>query len=218
MMQQILSSAIPDVGSTFREVFLYNVLYHLKNDSVEDVRKFLRDCRGWYSDIDGWPALQREVDQLILDYSQTHGVATTVPFERSLENNVLKKNHHGQAIDFVALHRLLEQHFVANIAHQYEWVAPWRILYDMTLLEDPRLTSFAKQMNLWYPHVPKPCCDDAMNNYTNPYLGNTPHNKWTIEGFRKNQNKKQSVNGFWRLKNLCDMLEKELDIRLILRK
>ena len=69
---------------------------------------------------------------------------------KPLENRVLKKNHNGKSIDFQALHKLIGESFVNEIKYNYEWLAPWRILDDLSLLEDTTLTAFAEQMNKWY--------------------------------------------------------------------
>lgn len=218
MAQQAPTIALPNVESSFLEVLRYNVLYHLKVDGVESVREELKRQRGWYSNIDGWSALQRELDDLILEYAQSQSSVVLAPSVPIWTNRIMKKYYDGHPIDFDMLHDIIGDCFVSNLEYKYDWLALWRILYDLTLLEDIHLTSFSKQMNEWYPGAAEPCTDDAMNNYSNPYLGITPHDRWTEEAFRLHQTKKQSLNGFWRLKNLCDMLEKQLDFRAFLRK
>ena len=218
MAQQAPTIALPNVESSFLEVLRYNVLYHLKVDGVESVREELKRQRGWYSNIDGWSALQRELDDIILQFTNSQGSALPAHSVPIWSNHIMKKYYDGIPINFKLLHDIIEKCFVINLEYKYDWLALWRILYDLTLLEDIHLTSFSKQMNEWYPGAAEPCTDDAMNNYSSPYLGVTPHDRWTEEAFRLHQTKKQSLNGFWRLKNLCDMLEKKLDFRAFLRK
>ena len=128
----------------------------------------------------------------------------------ALENKVLKKNHNGKCIDFQALHKLLGESFVDEIKYGYEWLAPWRMLYDLSLLEDTTLTAFAEQMNNWYPHAKKPCSADSMGDYCNPYLGSTAFVLWDENVFKKHKTSKQSINGYRKLYNDCEAIKEAL--------
>lgn len=126
---------------------------------------------------------------------------------KPLENRVLKKNHNGKSIDFQALHKMLGESFVDEIKFGYEWLAPWRILYDLSLLEDTTLTAFAEQMNKWYPDAKKPCNADSMGDYFNPYLGSTAFVLWDENEFKKRKTSKQSINGYRLLYNDCEAIK-----------
>ena len=127
-----------------------------------------------------------------------------------LENRVLKKNHNGKCIDFQALHKLIGELFVNEIKYNYEWLAPWRMLYDLSLLEDTTLTAFAEQMNKWYPNAKKPCNADSMGDYFNPYLGSTAFVLWDENEFKKRKTSKQSINGYRLLYNDCEAIKEAL--------
>lgn len=128
-----------------------------------------------------------------------------------LENVILKRNHTGRRIDFLALHKLIEVAFVNEIKYSYEWLSLWRILYDLNLLEDTTLTSFADQMNKWYPNTKKQCSADSMGDYYNPYLGSTSFVHWDEAMFKKNKTLKQSVAGFRKLYNHCQNIKDKLE-------
>lgn len=128
----------------------------------------------------------------------------------SIENTILKKNHNGKRIDFQALHKMLGESFVDEIKFGYEWLAPWRMLYDLSLLEDTTLTAFAEQMNKWYPDAKKSCSADSMGDYFNPYLGSTAFVLWDENEFKKRKTSKQSINGYRLLYNDCEAIKEAL--------
>ena len=129
---------------------------------------------------------------------------------KPLENRVIKKNHNGKCIDFQVLHKLIGESFVNEIKYSYEWLAPWRILDDLSLLEDTTLTAFAEQMNKWYPDAKKPCNADSMGDYFNPYLGSTAFVLWDENEFKKRKTSKQSINGYRLLYNDCEAIKEAL--------
>ena len=147
-----------------------------------------------------------EVLEELKDESTNSERRDTLP----LENRVLKKNHNGKRSDFQALHKLLGESFVDEIKFGYEWLAPWRMLYDLSLLEDTTLTAFAEQMNNWYPHTKKPCSADSMGDYSNPYLGSTAFVLWDENEFKKHKTSKQSINGYRLLYNDCEAIKEAL--------
>jgi hypothetical protein len=104
----------------------------------------------------------------------------------------------------------LGESFVDEIKFGYEWLAPWRMLYDLSLLEDTTLTAFAEQMNKWYPHAKKPCSADSMGDYCNPYLGSTAFVLWDENEFKKHKTSKQSINGYRKLYNDCEAIKEAL--------
>lgn len=144
---------------------------------------------------------------LEVDYSQTE-LLQEGKFE--ITNRIFKKNHNGKCIDFLALHKILRESFVDEIKFGYEWLAPWRILYDLSLLEDTTLTAFAEQMNKWYPDAKKPCSADSIGDYYNPYLGSKAFVLWDEDEFKKCKTSKQSVNGYRLLYNDCDAIKAAL--------
>jgi len=151
-------------------------------------------------------AEEAEVLEELEDESTNSERRDTLP----LENRVLKKNHNGKRIDFQALHKMLRESFVDEIKFGYEWLAPWRMLYDLSLLEDTTLTAFAEQMNKWYPEAKKPCNADSMGDYFNPYLGSTAFVLWDENEFKKRKTNKQSINGYRLLYNDCEAIKEAL--------
>jgi hypothetical protein len=151
-------------------------------------------------------AEEAEVLEELEDESTNSERRDTLP----LENRVLKKNHNGKRIDFQALHKMLRESFVDEIKYNYEWLAPWRILDDLSLLEDTTLTAFAEQMNKWYPDAKKPCNADSMGDYFNPYLGSTAFVLWDENEFKKRKTSKQSINGYRLLYNDCEAIKEAL--------
>lgn len=147
---------------------------------------------------------------MILQYRLAHAQGAPDDAEQPPENTVLKKFHNGRPIDFKALQCTIQRCFISLLKHHYDWLALWRVLYDLGLLEDTHFESFAKQMNKWFVDAPKPCKSDSMGDYASPYLGNTPRQQWTEAAFRMNQTKKQSLQGYRRLNNLCDTITEPL--------
>ena len=127
-----------------------------------------------------------------------------------LENEILKKNHHGKPLDVQALHKMIADVFISDIKYGYEWLSLWRVLNDLKLLEDTKLTAFAEQMNKWYPDAKKPCCADNMGDYYSPYLGMTSFVAWKEEEFMDQKTNKQSISGFRRLYNDCETIKNAL--------
>ena len=211
MIQQQQTRASPDVQATsFKDVVLSSLRYHLTVDGVSATKEMFRSQNEIYAHLDIWPEIKRECDSIILNYKCESDKALSVPFDQKLLNKVLKKNHKGRPIDYRALWRIIEQTFIAELRYGYEWLAPWRILYDLGLLEDTRLSTFAEQMNDWFPHASKPCKADSMGDYFAPYLGLHLFADWTEETFMIQKTAKQSLSGYRRLYNLCVLLKEQL--------
>lgn len=211
MIQQQQTRASPDVqAASFKEVVLSSLRYHLDVDGVSATKEMFRSQNALYSHLDIWPEIVREGDSIILSYMNESDKAKSVPLEQKLLNKVLKKNHKGRPIDYKALWRIIEQTFIAELRYGYEWLAPWRILYDLGLLEDTRLSTYAEQMSDWFPHASKPCKADSMGDYFAPYLGLTLFADWTEEAFMSQKTTKQSLSGYRRLYNLCQLLKEQL--------
>ena len=149
-------------------------------------------------------------DAEVLEELKDESISSARNETKPLENRVLKKNHNGKRIDFQALHKLIGESFVDEIKYSYEWLAPWRMLYDLSLLEDTTLTAFAEQMNKWYPNAKKPCNADSMGDYFNPYLGSTAFVLWDENEFKKRKTSKQSINGYRLLYNDCEAIKEAL--------
>lgn len=146
----------------------------------------------------------------VLEELKDESISSARNETKPLENTILKKNHNGKRIDFQALHKMLGESFVDEIKFGYEWLAPWRMLYDLSLLEDTTLTAFAEQMNKWYPDAKKPCSADSMGDYSNPYLGSTAFVLWDENEFKKRKTSKQSTNGYRLLYNDCEAIKEAL--------
>ena len=149
-------------------------------------------------------------DAEVLEELKDESISSARHETKPLENTILKKNHKGKRIDFQALHKMLGESFVDEIKFGYEWLAPWRMLYDLSLLEDTTLTAFAEQMNKWYPDAKKSCSADSMGDYSNPYLGSTSFVLWDENEFKKRKTSKQSVNGYRLLYNDCEAIKEAL--------
>ena len=149
-------------------------------------------------------------DAEVLEELKDESISSARNETKPLENRVLKKNHNGKRIDFQTLHKMLGESFVDEIKYSYEWLAPWRILDDLSLLEDTTLTAFAEQMNKWYPDAKKPCSADSMGDYFNPYLGSTAFVLWDKNEFKKRKTSKQSINGYRLLYNDCEAIKEAL--------
>lgn len=149
-------------------------------------------------------------DAEVLEELKDESISSARNETKPLENTILKKNHNGKRIDFQALHKILGESFVDEIKFGYEWLAPWRMLYDLSLLEDTTLTAFAEQMNKWYPDAKKPCSADSMGDYSNPYLGSTAFVLWDENEFKKRKTSKQSINGYRLLYNDCEAIKEAL--------
>ena len=149
-------------------------------------------------------------DAEVLEELKDESISSARNETKPLENTILKKNHNGKRIDFQALHKILRESFVDEIKFGYEWLAPWRMLYDLSLLEDTTLTAFAEQMNKWYPDAKKPCSADSMGDYSNPYLGSTAFVLWDENEFKKRKTSKQSINGYRLLYNNCEAIKEAL--------
>ena len=211
MIQQQQTRASPDVQATsFEDVVLSSLRYHLDVDGVSATREFFLSQKAFYSHLDIWPEIAREGDNIIRSYMNESDKAKSVPIEQKLLNKVLKKNHKGRPIDYKALWRIIERSFIAELRYGYEWLAPWRILYDLGLLEDTRLSTFAEQMNDWYPHASKPCKADSMGDYFAPFLGLNALVDWSEEAFMSQKTTKQSLSGYRRLYNHCLLLKEQL--------
>lgn len=126
-------------------------------------------------------------------------------------NLVFKKFHNGKAIDFFTIRKYIEVKLVNDIKYQYEWYSAYRIVDDLKLLEDLKLTSFAEQMNKWYPDAKVTCDADALGDYA---TGHTSKNfiLWNEETFMDEKKNNQTKTGFRKLWNLCHDIKDALKI------
>ena len=210
MIQQEQPIASPNGTPAFKEVVLSSVRYHLRVDGPEKTKEDFRVQKSFYSHLDEWPEIQREADDLILAYEQPSNQTTTIPTDKPLQNTILKKNHNGYPIDFEKIRQIIALHFICELCHFYDWLALWRILFDLKLLEDTRLSTFAEQMNSWFPNASKRCKADSMGDYSAPYLGAYPFASWTEEAFIDQKTTKQSLTGFRRICRLCETIREPL--------
>ena len=117
-------------------------------------------------------------------------------------NLVFKNFHDGKVIDFFTIRKYIEVKLVNDIKYQYEWYAAYRILDDLKLLEELKLTSFAEQMNKWYPDAKVPCDAEAFGDYATGHTGMN-FSRWDEEKFMAEKKKNQTKKGFRKLWNLC---------------
>lgn len=124
-------------------------------------------------------------------------------------NIVFKKSHDGKPIDFFTIRLYIEVKVVKDIKRQYEWFAAYRIVYDLNLLEDLKLSSFAKQMNAWYPDAKVACDAEALGDYATGHTS-MRYEKWDEETFMVEKKNNQSKTGYRKLWNLCHDLKDAL--------
>jgi hypothetical protein len=126
-------------------------------------------------------------------------------------NLVFKKFHEGKAIDFCAIRKCIEERLVCGIKRQYEWYAAYRIADDLKLLEDMKLSSFAEQMNKWFPNAEVPCDAEAFGDYATGHTGMN-FSRWNEETFLAEKKNNQTQKGFRKLWNLCHEMKDALKI------
>ena len=117
------------------------------------------------------------------------------------ENLVFKKFHESKDIDFFSIRKYIEVKLVNDINRKYEWYAAYRILDDLKLLEDLKLSSFAKQMNTWFPKAKVPCCEDALGDYASGHTSKN-YSLWDEAIFLTEKRNNQTKTGFRKLYNL----------------
>ena len=212
------ASPLPDVSASFKEVVLSSVRYNLQHRGVKTTRKQFDEQSKFYNTVDGWSQLSREVNDLIYNFMHASHTSVEVTLtDKAPINTIMKKFHDGRPIDFIKLHDLVEKEFVSKIEFGYEWLALWRWLNDMMLLETTTFTDFENQMKQWYPHAPKPCKADSMGDYSKPYLASKPHAVWTKQDFLKYKTNKQCLDGYYKLFNRCQHLKDTISQVPVLR-
>ena len=117
-------------------------------------------------------------------------------------NLVFKKNYNGKPLDFFTIRKYLEVKLVKDIKRKYEWYSGYRIFDDLRLLEELALTSYAEQMNTWFPDAKVPCDADALGDYATGHTSKN-HNLWDEATFLKEIKNNQSKRGFRKLSGLC---------------
>ena len=128
-------------------------------------------------------------------------------------NLVFKNNYDGKLIDFFTIRLYIEVKLVKEIKSHYEWYAAYRILYDLGLLDNYKLSSFASQMNKWFPNVTVRCNEDALGDYATGHTSKK-YDLWNEEIFveekKTSKRKNQSLRGFRKLFSICHDLKDSL--------
>ena len=124
-------------------------------------------------------------------------------------NLVFKQFYKRQRIDYAAVRAQVERVVLKQMRHRYEWYAAYRVLLDLTLLEELQLTKFAQQMREWFPEAPIACTADTLGDYA---VGHTSKafTLWDIDTFRNERRSGQSVAGFNVLFHRCEELRAAL--------
>ena len=88
--------------------------------------------------------------------------------------------HHQttQTVDILKLYRFVDEYFVSEIKHKYEWYALRRFLERYSLLKNCDNEQFAAQMNSkeWFAHSKHSCEANEMNYYN--YLNSLQPEQW----------------------------------------
>ena len=131
-------------------------------------------------------------------------VSARVPANQP-NNYIFKQFHMRQRIDLSAIRRHIERVIIQQIKHHYEWYAAYRILMDLKLLEETRLSKFAAQMQDWFPDASIPCTRDALGDYA---VGHTSKafTLWDRDAFLCEKRNNQSLSGFITLFHRCEEL------------
>ena len=121
------------------------------------------------------------------------------------QNVVFRLYHQRRAVDYNAVRQAVERVVVRQMRHAYEWYAAYRVLMDLSLIDDPMLTRFAQQMNIWFPDAPIRCSADRMGDY---FVGHTAKAStlWNAELFRRDMRRGQSTGAFNTLLHRCEEL------------
>ena len=124
-------------------------------------------------------------------------------------NLVFRQYHNRREIDFAAIRSKIERVIVKQMRHRYEWYAAYRVLMDLSLLEELQLKKFAQQMQEWFPDVPIACTADSLGEYA---VGHTAcaFALWDSSRFRADRRKGQSEAGFNTLFHRCEELRASL--------
>ncbi len=125
------------------------------------------------------------------------------------ENLIFKRYHNGKPIDFYTIRLCIEVKLVKDIKRQYEWYAAYRILDDLKLLEDLKLSSFASQMNKWFPNAKVKCNAESLGDYA---TGHTSKNYelWNEDTFMTEKKNNQTKTGYRKLWGICHELKDAL--------
>lgn len=126
-------------------------------------------------------------------------------------NLVFKKNYNGKPLDFFTIRKYLEVKLVKDIKRKYEWYSGYRIFDDLRLLEELALTSYAEQMNTWFPDAKVPCDADALGDYATGHTSKN-YNLWNEETFLSEIKNNQSKRGFRKLSSLCHDIKDAMKI------
>ena len=124
-------------------------------------------------------------------------------------NLVFKSYVNRRHLDFRTIREKVELVIVKQMRHRYEWYAAYRVMMDLKLLDDLKLSSFAQQMQEWFPDVAIRCNSDSLGDYA---VGHTSKafTLWSAEHFRAEIRKGQSMTGFNTLFHRCEELRAAL--------
>lgn len=165
-----------------------------------DCAKAVQRLRSRQADINGRPLGPRSL--------ATSGTQKT-DLGNQPENLVFKSFYNRQRIDFAAIRKKTERVIVMQMKHRYEWYAAYRVMRDLHLLDELKLTKFTQQMQTWFPNVPLQCTSDSLGVYATGHTSKA-FALWDSEQFRKEMRKGQTENGFNILFHRCEELRATL--------
>lgn len=131
------------------------------------------------------------------------------PQAEELPNLVFRQFHQRRRVDYAAVRKQVERVVVMQMKRHYEWYAVYRVMMDLKLLDELKLTRFARQMELWFPDVAISCDSESLGVYATGHTGKA-FSLWSSEAFRQDMRKGQSMTGFITLYHRCEELRAAL--------
>ena len=139
-----------------------------------------------------------------------------------IENSVFVSYIKDNDFDYKRLYVVVRDKFLPLVEQRYDWYALWRWCLQRGWLSDEKHTSFANQMNDWFPGKVGTSVAASMNDFDqsgNSYLHKTSPRDYdateAAKDAKKFSNKDYSVTGAKRIVKLCEQLKEILsDIHL----
>lgn len=140
----------------------------------------------------------------------------------NIKNMIFINDVKTNGFDYKRLYVVIRDKFLPLLEQKYDWYALWRWCLQRGWLADEKHTSFANQMNDWFPGKVVNGVAASMNDFDqggNSYLHKTSPREYDIneatKDARKSSCKDYSMAGAKRIVKLCDQLKDILnDVQL----